>query len=237
MQLNVKWQAQKDGGEEHLKYLGFVRTLVIYLVVFLATVYKYAKENAGSFKPRVESAENAVRSVAEPICDKFQDVPFAVLKFLDIKVGELLAALHRHLPTVMEKVSGGAKYTARNLPGASKNLASKSFKSTSKVANALHVKYEPTAKRLYKTYEPVATKYAVSAWRSLHKLPVFPQVAQIVVPAIAFLLAQYNYIVCCMADNGYQVAQYLPLVPIDEIAKVFAESEDGSAVGQSGKAE
>ncbi|KAJ0453673.1 putative rubber elongation factor [Helianthus annuus] len=225
--------AQKDGGEKHLKYLGFVQTLVIYSVVCLSTVYKYGKENAGRFKPSVQSAENTVKTVIGPIYEKFQDVPLDLLKFLDIKVGEALVALNRHVPTLTKQVSNHAKYAGKNLPGVTRDLTSEALKSTTKVAKALYKKYEPTAKELYQTYEPVVEKYAVSTWRSMHKLPFFPQVAQIAVPAAAFLLEKYNCTVCYTAERGYVVAQYLPLVPIDKIAKVFKDDENGSTVGQS----
>ncbi|KAK9070075.1 hypothetical protein SSX86_010474 [Deinandra increscens subsp. villosa] len=225
--------AQKDGGEKHLKYLGFVQTAVIYFVVCFSRVYGYAKENAGPLKPGAQTAENIVKTVIGPIYGKFQHVPFEVLKFLDLKVGDALAGLNRQAPILMKQVSTHGKYAAQNLPQASKELAS----TASKTANRLYIKYEPTAKELYKNYEPIAEKYAVSAWQSMHKLPLFPQVAQIVVPIAAFSLEKYNYLVCYIAEKGYPVAQYLPLVPIDKIAKVFKDGNEGSTVGQSVKVE
>ncbi|KAI3819242.1 hypothetical protein L1987_13067 [Smallanthus sonchifolius] len=225
--------AQKDGGEKHLKYLGFVQSVVIYFVICSSTVYGYAKENAGRLKPSVQTAENVVKTVVGPIYVKFHYVPFEVLKFLDLKVDDALIGLNRYGPSLVKLVSNQVKYVAQNLPKVSRKLASEALKSTTKVANTLYIKYEPTAKELYKTYEPVAEKYAVSAWRSMHKLPLFPQVAQVAVPTAAFLLAKYNYTVCYTAEKGYPVAQYLPLVPIDKIAKVFKDGGDGSTVGQS----
>ncbi|KAI7740832.1 hypothetical protein M8C21_020152 [Ambrosia artemisiifolia] len=226
--------AQKDGGEKHLKYLGFVQTLVIYIIVCLSAIYRYGRENAGRFKPSVQTAENTVKTVIGPIYEKFQHVPFELLKFLDIKarilfmVGEALVALNRHVPRLTKQVSSHVKYAGQNLPGVARDLAYEALKSTRKVTNALYIKYEPTAKELYKTYEPVAEKYAVSTWRSMNKLPLFPQVAQIVVPTTAFLFEKYNCTVCYTAERGYVVAQYLPLVPIEKIAKVFADGDQVS---------
>ena len=54
------------------------------------------------------------------------------------------------------------------------------------ITRTVYTKYEPTAKELYCKYEPVAEQYAVSAWRLLNRLPLFPQVAQIVVSTIAY---------------------------------------------------
>ncbi|KAI7757128.1 hypothetical protein M8C21_029481 [Ambrosia artemisiifolia] len=226
-------QVEREVGEEHLKYLDFVQTTVIYFVVCVSTVYGYAKDNAGSFKPGFQKVENTVRTVVGPVYDKYQGVPVEVLKFLDVKVGDLLTELKRHMPSLMKQASSQAKYVAHNLPEVAKALATEAFKTATNVANTLYIKYEPTAKELYKNYEPVAEKYAVSTWRSLNKLPVFPQVAHIAVPTGAYMLEKYNYAVYYAADKGYVVAQYLPLVPIDKIAKVFEEGENGSTVDQT----
>ncbi|KAJ0743483.1 putative rubber elongation factor [Helianthus annuus] len=225
--------AQRDGGEEHLKYLDFVQNAVIYFVVCFSTVYGYAKENAGSLKPGVQTVENTVRTVVGPVYEKYHDLPLDALKFLDLKVGDLMTELNRHVPSLMKQASSQAKYAAQNLPEVAKALALEALKTATNVANTLYIKYEPTAKELYKNYEPVAEKHAVSTWRSLNKLPVFPQVAHVAVPAGAYLLEKYNYTVMYTAEKGYVVAQYLPLVPIDKIAKVFEEGENGSTVSES----
>nr|AAQ11374.1 rubber synthesis protein [Parthenium argentatum] len=228
--------AERDGGEEqlHLKYLDFVQNAVIYFVVCFSTVYGYAKENAGSWKPGVQTVENTVLNVVGPVYEKYYDYPIEALKFLDVKVGDLVTELKRHVPSLMKQASSQAKYTAQNLPEVAKALATEAFKTATNVANTLYVKCEPTAKQLYMNYEPVAEKYTVSTWRSLNKLPLFPQVAQIAVPTGAYVLEKYNDPVSYTADKGYAVAQYLPLVPIDKIAKVFKKGESGSTVGQSG---
>jgi len=225
--------AQRDEGEKQLKYLNFVQCAVIYFVVCLAAVYQYLKENAGSFKPRVQTVEDKVKTVVLPLYEKYQDVPSAVLMFADDKVGDVLIELDRHVPAVMKQVPDKAMYVAHNLPEVAKDLASEGLKTASKVAHTLYVKYEPTAKQIYVNYEPVAEKYAVSTWKSANKLPLFPQVAQIAVPTTAYVIEKYNVIVCYSAEKGYQVAQFLPLVPLDKIAKVFEEGEKGPTVEQS----
>ncbi|KAK1412518.1 hypothetical protein QVD17_33835 [Tagetes erecta] len=220
---------QRDGVEEHLKYLDFVQNAVIYFVVCFATVYEYAKENAGSLKPGVQTVENTVKTVVGPVYEKYHDLPLEALKFLDLKVGDLLNELNRRVPSLMKQVP--------NVTEVARTAASEAFNTATKVANNLYVKYEPTAKELYKNYEPVAEKYAISSWRSMNKLPLFPQVAQIVVPTAAYMLEKYNDTVCYTAEKGYLVAQYLPLVPIEKIAKVFEESENESPVSQSAPVE
>jgi hypothetical protein len=93
----------------------------------------------------------------------------------------------------------------------------------SELAKTVYAKYEPTAKELYSKYEPKAEQAAVSAWRKLNKLPLFPQVAQVVVPTAAFCSEKYNQTVVSTAEKGYRVSSYLPLVPTEKIAKVFGE--------------
>ncbi|XP_071715925.1 stress-related protein-like [Rutidosis leptorrhynchoides] len=217
--------AHRDEGEKHLKYLQFVQSAVIYFVVCCSTVYEYAKENAGSLKPSVQTAENTVKNVFGPVYARFQDVPLELLKFVDLKVGDALTELNRHVPERMKQIPNRANYVAHNLPEVTRDIALEAFKMTQKMANTLYIKYEPTAKELYNKYEPVAEKYAVSTWQSMNKLPFFPQVAQIAVPTGAYVISKYNYTVCYTAEKGYLVPQYLPLVPLDKIAKVFQENE------------
>merc|ERR1712183_303122 len=81
-------------------------------------------------------------------------------------------------------------------------------------------KYEPTAKELYFKYEPKAEQCAKSAWHKLNQLPLFPQVAQVVVPGAAYCTEKYNQTVRSTAEKGYRVSSYLPLVPTPKIAKV-----------------
>ncbi|KAK6915611.1 Rubber elongation factor [Dillenia turbinata] len=83
----------------------------------------------------------------------------------------------------------------------------------------MYTKYEPAAKELYSKYEPVAEQYAVSAWRSLNRLPLFPQVAQVVLPKAAYCSEKYNETVKYAAEKGYTIPSYLPLVPTQKIAK------------------
>lgn len=89
---------------------------------------------------------------------------------------------------------------------------------------------------LYVRYEPAAEHLAVSAWRSLNGLPVFPHVAQIVVPTAAHWAEKYNRAVATAADHGYAGATYLPTIPTKRIAKVFSSRRrpSPSSVRQAG---
>lgn len=72
--------------EKRLKYLEFVQVAAIYAVVCFSSLYEYAKENAGPLKPGVQTVEGTVKAVVGPVYEKFQDLPFQLLKFVDRKV-------------------------------------------------------------------------------------------------------------------------------------------------------
>lgn len=77
---------EEDDGREELKHLGFVRTAATYLALCLSTLYELAKDNAGPLKLGVENIEATVEMVLSPLYDKFNDVPFKLLLFVDRKV-------------------------------------------------------------------------------------------------------------------------------------------------------
>ncbi|XP_016749291.1 REF/SRPP-like protein At3g05500 [Gossypium hirsutum] len=54
-------------------------------------------------------------------------------------------------------------------------------------------------------------------------LPLFPQVASVLVPTAAYCSDRYNQTVVNSEGKGYNVASYLPLVPAHKIAKLFRE--------------
>jgi hypothetical protein len=56
----------------------------------------------------------------------------------------------------------------------------------------------------------------------LNQLPLFPQVANAVLPKAAYCSEKYNEAVALSAEKGYRVSAYLPLVPTEKIAEVFA---------------
>ncbi|XP_057994863.1 stress-related protein isoform X1 [Hevea brasiliensis] len=233
------------------KYLDFVQVATIYVIICFSTIYDYAKENSGPLKPGVQTVEGTVKMVIGPVYEKFCDVPFELLKFVDRKVNILiclflptprgiivtgfwgsramqvddaLSELDRHVPSLVKQASSQARAVACEVQRAGIVEAAKS------IAKTMYTKYEPTAKELYCKYEPVAEHYAVSAWHTLNRLPLFPQAAQVVVPTAARWSEKYNQLVSYAADRGYTAAAYVPLIPIERIAKVFHEGVNGPTV-------
>lgn len=66
--------------------MNFVHLAAMQAVVCLAMLYQFAKKNSGLLKPGVYLAEGTVKVVIGPVCERFRDVPFEFLKFLDRKV-------------------------------------------------------------------------------------------------------------------------------------------------------
>ncbi|CAN1784151.1 REF/SRPP-like protein At3g05500 [Linum perenne] len=209
--------------EERLKYLQFVQAAGVHALVTFTNLYIYAKDKAGPLKPRVETMEGTVKNVVGPVYDKYQDVPIGVLKFVDRKV-----------PIVVKQVSSQAISAAQAAPGAARAVATEVQRSGVKetvtgLAKTVYTKYEPKAKELYTAYEPKAEQCAASAWRRLNQLPLFPQVAHVVVPTAAYWSGKYNDTVSSTAEKGYKVSSYLPLVPTERIAKVFGGEQLAAA--------
>lgn len=155
--------------------------------------------------------------------------------------------LDKHLPQTVKAVSAQAYAVARGVPEVARELTAEAQQSGVKgaarvalskvepVAKDVYGRVEPVARDLYVRYEPAAEHLAVSTWRSVNSLPVFPHVAQIVVPTAAYWAEKYNKVIAAAADKGYTGAKYLPAVPIERIAKVFASSapeEKGAAETQ-----
>lgn len=120
------------------------------------------------------------------------------------QVGESVQELQRHVPSAVK--SAAAEVQRDGVVGTAAGLA----------------------RSVVARYEPAAERCAVSAWRSLNRLPLFPVVAQrMVVPAAAHFSDGYNRAVHYSAGRGYAVSAYLPLIPTDRIAEVFAAPATG----------
>lgn len=144
-------------------------------------------------------------------------------------MGDAVEVVERHVPSLVKGASNQAYAAAQKAPQVARSISDEVQRAgivgtTSELAKTAYVKAQPVAKALYARFEPVPEQCAVLTWRSLNKLPVFPQVVQIVVPTAAYWTEKYNDAVCYSAGKGYAVAGYLPLVPTKRIAKVFEKA-------------
>ncbi|PWZ40615.1 Stress-related protein [Zea mays] len=171
----------------------------------VAALYGLAKDHAGPLRPGVDAVESAVKGVVGPVCG----LPLDVLAFVDRKVDDTVHEVEvgKHLPGALKAASARAYAVARELAAeAQQSLARQGG------AGAEHL--------------------AVSVWRSLNGLPVFPHVAQIVVPTAAHWAEKYNRAVATAADHGYAGAKYLPAIPTERIAKVLSSPTEAESQSQ-----
>lgn len=151
------------------------------------------------------------------------------------RVDGTVQELDKHLPSSLKAASARAYAAAQGVPEAAREITSEAQRSglsgaarvaygkVEPVAKDVLGKIEPAAKDLYTRYEPAAEHLAVSTWRALNGLPLFPHVAQIVVPTAAYWSEKYNSVIASAAQQGYTGARYLPAIPTERIAKVFGE--------------
>ncbi|XP_039797192.1 stress-related protein-like isoform X2 [Panicum virgatum] len=225
----VEQQQQEPKRAPKLRYLDFVHVAAAQAVVCLAGLYGLAKSHAGPLRPGVDAVESAVKGVVGPVYDRFHSVPLDVLAFVDRKVDDTVHELDKHLPGALKAASAQAYAVARGIPEVARELAAEAQQSGVKgAAKDVYGRVEPVARDLYVRYEPAAEHLAVSTWRSLNGLPVFPQVAQIVVPTAAYWAEKYNKVIAAAANQGYTGAKYLPAIPTERIAKVFSSSTPDS---------
>ncbi|CAL5426007.1 unnamed protein product [Camellia sinensis] len=106
--------------ENRLKYLDFVQVAAIYVIICLSILYEYAKKNSGPLKPRVQIVEGTVKTVIGPVYEKFHDILFELLKFIDCKVDDSINELDRHVPSLIKQ----ALSTAHKAPEVVRVVAS-----------------------------------------------------------------------------------------------------------------
>lgn len=118
------------------------------------------------------------------------------------------------------------------LPAVVKQASRKALSAANKAATEVRRSggVAGAATAAWKEYEPAAEEWAVATWRWLNKLPLFPEVAQMVVPTAAYWSEKYNSAVEYAAEMGFPAAAYLPVIPVERIAKVFKERGSDSHV-------
>ncbi|CAA7044219.1 unnamed protein product [Microthlaspi erraticum] len=198
----------EENDEPKLKHLDFVQTAAIYLAVCFSTVYEFAKDNAGPLKLGVENIEDSVRVVLSPLYDKFHDVPFKLLLFVDRKVDDVFYDVETYVPSLVKQASSQALTVATEVQRSGVVDTTKSI-----------------ARNVRDKYEPVAEYYATKVWRLLNHVPLFPEVAQLVIPTAFYWSEKYNDAVRYVGDRDYYVAEYLPMIPIEKISHILEQDQ------------
>ncbi|KAF3792863.1 Stress-related protein [Nymphaea thermarum] len=216
-----------DEQEERLKRLEFVQAAATKGMACFSSLYGYAKEKSGPLRPGVETVEGTVRTVAGPVYQRVHSLPLQVLLFVDSKVDETVVKVDQQVPRIVKEAPGHVYSAAKKATGLARDLASE-VKTGGVVEAAGGV-----AKAVYAKCEPVAEKYAVTTWHALNKLPLFLHVVHIVVPTATHLSEKYNDAVRSTTSKGYAFPAYLPLIPVERLAKVCAEGRPASSEGAS----
>ncbi|TXG63452.1 hypothetical protein EZV62_010446 [Acer yangbiense] len=179
-----------------LKYLDFVQVAAIYAMVCFSNHLRVRQTELRSTQTwrrnRRSHRQNRHRSCLRQVPRR----SFRTLKFVDRKVDE-------SLPSLVKLASSQARAVASEVQRAGVVDTAKS------ITSSLYSKYEPTAKELYWRYEPVAEQYAVSAWQSLNRLPIFPQSGSDRGPHGRLLGREIQSGGCYTNERGYVVAEYL----------------------------
>lgn len=77
-------------------------------------------------------------------------------------------------------------------------------------------------------YKHLVLNQAVRLWVGVYHWPPVHTVSQKAAPKAAQLSDKYNRLVKDLTTKGYTVFGYLPLVPVDDIAKAFKQCEGES---------
>ncbi|RYR64009.1 hypothetical protein Ahy_A03g010168 [Arachis hypogaea] len=227
--------------EKELKHLGFVRIAAIQAFVCVSNLYQYAKHNSGPLRSAVGAVEGTVSAVLGPVYNKFRDVPDDLLVFVDNKllcvnsdqdlfvlqlhkVDEASQKFEEHAPPLVKQVARQAKGLIEEVTQKAEKVVSEAQSGGAKAA-AHYVAEES---------KHIVLTGSVKLWNGLNHYQLFHAVAEMAVPTAAHWLESYNHVVEDMTAKGYGVFQYLPLVPIDEIAKAFKQGEGEANVNENG---
>ncbi|KAF2314987.1 hypothetical protein GH714_037456 [Hevea brasiliensis] len=136
----VKSQTEMvQDNDKKLEYLDFVQVAAINVIVCFSTIYDYAKQNSGPLKPGLQAIEDTVKTVIGPVYEKFLDVPFELLKFVDRKVDDYLSELEKHVPSLVKQESSQARAMACEVQRAGTVDAAKSIVKTMFTKTERHI--------------------------------------------------------------------------------------------------
>ncbi|KDP26801.1 hypothetical protein JCGZ_17959 [Jatropha curcas] len=215
---------KKTNSGPELRRLGFVRIAAIQTLVYVSNLYNYAKQNSGPLRSTVGTVEGAVTAVVGPVYRKFKNVPDDLLVFLDKKVDEGTQKFDKHAPPAAKRAVSQAQSLIQVASQKVQELVHEASVGGPRAA----VHYAATESK------HLVLNQSVKAWTKVNQFPVIHKVADVAVPPAAYLSEKYNHVVKDLSQKGYTVFGYLPLVPIDEIAKVFKQDEaekKGNATG------
>ncbi|KAK4402644.1 REF/SRPP-like protein [Sesamum angolense] len=208
-------EVEAERNDVQLKHLGFVRILTINALVLVSNLYENAKQNSGSLKSAVDTVENAVTTVVGPVYERLKGVPADLLVFLDKKVDEATHKFDECAPPTAKKVVFKAHLLAKKAAEAVEDLAEEA-----KVAGPL-----AALTRAGTISKHFAVTQLALVWYKVNEYPALHGVSEMAIPTAAHWSEKYNNLVNSKAAKGYSFFSYVPLVPIDELAKSYKQVE------------
>ncbi|XP_027342599.1 REF/SRPP-like protein At1g67360 [Abrus precatorius] len=207
--------SQKEVEGEQLKHLVFVKIAAIKAFVCVSNLYYYAKQNSGPLRSAVGTVECTVATVLGPVYNKFKSVPQDLLLFVDNKVDEATHKFDEYAPPLVKQVATQAKGLIEEVTHKSERVVGEAQSGGPRAA-AHYVATES---------KQIVLVGSVKLWGGLNHYSPFHAVAEMAVPTVAHWSEKYNHVVKHMSGKGYAVFGYLPLIPIDDIAKAFKQGE------------
>lgn len=206
-----------------LKHLGLFRMAAIQALICVSNLYEYAKQNSGPLKSTIGTVEGAVTTVLSPVYERFKGVPDDLLVFVDNKVDEATHKLEEHAPPLAKQAVMTTRDLIQEASEKTQKIVGEARRDGSKAA--LHMATAECKQFLLTN--------SVKAWVKLNNFTPVHTVADMAVPTAAHWSEKYNDVVKNMSQKGYPLVGYLPLVPVDEIAKAFKQGEAGKKADEN----
>lgn len=203
---------------QELKHLGFVRATAVNTIMWLSSLYDYAKQNSGPLRSAAGAVEGAVTTVVSPVYDKFKGVPDHLLVFLDEKVNIASAKFDEHAPPSAKKVASHIREAIEKTTNIAKGVVHKA-QVDGPLAAACYAAKESSE---------LVLDQSIKVWSKLDQLPPFHLVTEMTAPTAAHWSDKYNKLVTDMRGKGYTVFGYIPLIPSEDIAKAFKQYKDAN---------
>lgn len=141
--------------------------------------------------------------------------PWFTCKRLWLQVDEATIKFDKHAPPLAKRVACQAHCMILKASEIAKNLVNEAQVGGPKAA--VH----------YATAESkqIIVTQSVKGWYELNKIKPLHSAAKKAVPVAAQWSEKYNCLVTEKTKKGSPVFKYFPLVPVDDIAKIFRQSE------------
>ncbi|XP_051116608.1 REF/SRPP-like protein At1g67360 isoform X2 [Andrographis paniculata] len=209
-------QSQNKSNSQ-LKYLGFIRILIVHAVGLVSNLYNVVKMCC-SLKSTIDMVENAVTAVVGPVFEKIKDGPGDLLVFFDNKVDAAAQKLDELTPPAVKAIAGTATQLAGKASKVALDLAGEAKAGGPLAAIA----------QAGKISKDIAIGQLAAVAHKANQQPALQGLAEMAIPAAANLSNKYNNLVKDMAGKGFQMFKYVPLVPVDEVADAYKQVESGT---------